>query len=50
MKTEQFQLSGNNSVCAGEFQLLRGRALAQLRENIRGDIPPLPTNMPSRRA
>jgi hypothetical protein len=34
MKTEKFQLRGNNSVCAGAFQLLRGRAPAQLRGNI----------------
>jgi hypothetical protein len=31
MKIEKFQLRGNNSVCAGVFQLLRGRAPAQLR-------------------
>jgi hypothetical protein len=30
MKTEKFQLRGNNSVCAEAFQLLRGRAPAQL--------------------
>jgi hypothetical protein len=30
----KFQLRGNNSVCAGAFQLLRGRAPAQLRGNI----------------
>jgi hypothetical protein len=34
MKIEKFQLRGNNSVCAGAFQLLRGRATAQLRGNI----------------
>jgi hypothetical protein len=34
MKTEQFQLRGNNSVCAGAFQLLHGSASAQLRGNI----------------
>jgi hypothetical protein len=36
MTTEQFQLRGNNSVCTGAFQLLRGRAPAQLREKIDG--------------
>jgi hypothetical protein len=36
MKTEKFQLRGNNSVCAGAFQLLRGRATAQFRGNILG--------------
>jgi hypothetical protein len=30
----KLQLRGNNSVCAGAFQLLRGRAPAQLRGNI----------------
>jgi hypothetical protein len=30
----KFQLRGNNSVCVGEFQLLRGRAIAHLRGNI----------------
>jgi hypothetical protein len=34
MKFEEFQLRGNNSVCVGAFQLLRGRAPAQLRGNI----------------
>jgi hypothetical protein len=34
MKTGKFQLRGNSSVCAGAFQLLRGRAPAQLRGNI----------------
>jgi hypothetical protein len=34
MKTEQFQLRNNNSMCAGAFQLLCGRAPAQLRGNI----------------
>jgi hypothetical protein len=34
MKIEKLQLRGNNSVCAGAFQLLRGRATAQLRGNI----------------
>jgi hypothetical protein len=33
MKTEKFQLRGNDSVCAGAFQLLRGRAPAQLGVN-----------------
>jgi hypothetical protein len=37
MKIEKFQLRGNSSVCAGEFQLLRGRAHAQLRGNIDKD-------------
>jgi hypothetical protein len=36
MRTEKFQLLGNNSVCAGTFQLLRGRAPAQLRRNVAG--------------
>jgi hypothetical protein len=31
MKIEKFQLRGNNSVYAGAFQLMSGRALAQLR-------------------
>jgi hypothetical protein len=34
MKIEKFQLRGNNSVCAGAFDLLRGRAPAQLGGNI----------------
>jgi hypothetical protein len=34
MKIEKFQLRGNNLVWAGAFQLLRGRAPAQLRGNI----------------
>jgi hypothetical protein len=34
MKIENFQLRGNNSVCAGAFHLLRGRAPAQLRGDI----------------
>jgi hypothetical protein len=34
MKIEKFQLRGNNSVCAGAFPLLRGRASTHLRENI----------------
>jgi hypothetical protein len=34
----KFQLRGNNSVCAGAFQLLRGRARPQLRGNI-GSLP-----------
>jgi hypothetical protein len=34
MKIGKFKLRGNNSVCAGAFQLLRGRAPAQLRGNI----------------
>jgi hypothetical protein len=34
MKIEKFELRGDNSVCAGAFQLLRGRAPAQFRGNI----------------
>jgi hypothetical protein len=34
MKIEQFQLRGNNSMYAGAFQLMRGRAPARLRGNI----------------
>jgi hypothetical protein len=34
MKIEKFQLRGNNSVCAGAFQLLGGCAPVQLRGNI----------------
>jgi hypothetical protein len=34
MKTEKFQLRGNNPACARAFQLLRGRSHAQLRGNI----------------
>jgi hypothetical protein len=34
MKIEKFQLRDNNSVCAGIFELLRGRAPAQRRGNI----------------
>jgi hypothetical protein len=34
MKIKNFQQRGNSSVCAGAFQLLRGRAPAQLRGNI----------------
>jgi hypothetical protein len=43
MKTEIVQLRSNNSVCAGAFQLLRGRAPAQPRGNIarEGAIPTL---------
>jgi hypothetical protein len=33
-KIENLKLRGNNSVCAGPFQLLCGRAPAQLRGNI----------------
>jgi hypothetical protein len=33
MKPEKFHLRDNDSVCAGAFQLLRGRAPAQLRGN-----------------
>jgi hypothetical protein len=39
MKIEKFQLRGNNSVCAGAFQLLRGRAPSQLRGNIGSYVP-----------
>jgi hypothetical protein len=38
MKIEKFQLRGNNSLCAGTFQLLRGRAPAQLRGNIATEL------------
>jgi hypothetical protein len=34
MKTEEFQLRGNNSVCVRAFQLLCGCAPMQLRGNI----------------
>jgi hypothetical protein len=34
MEIEKFQLRGHNSVCAGAFQSLRGRAPAHLRGNI----------------
>jgi hypothetical protein len=34
MKIEKFHLRGNNSVCAGALQLLRGRTPAQLGGNI----------------
>jgi hypothetical protein len=34
MKIGKFQLRGNNSKCAGAFQVLRRRAPAQLRGNI----------------
>jgi hypothetical protein len=37
MKTGKLQLRGNNSVCAGELQLLRGRVPAQVRGNIGGN-------------
>jgi hypothetical protein len=36
MKTEKFQLRGKNSMWAAAFQLLRGRAPAQLRGNTAG--------------
>jgi hypothetical protein len=42
MKTEKFQLRGNNSVCEGAFHLLRGRAPAQLRGNIGAQVRHLP--------
>jgi hypothetical protein len=41
MKTEKFQLRGNNSDCAGAFQLLRGRVPAQLRGTIASTAPSL---------
>jgi hypothetical protein len=31
MKSGKFQLRGKNSMCAGAFQSLRGRASAQLK-------------------
>jgi hypothetical protein len=34
MKIKKFHMCGNNSVCAGAFQLQCGRAPAQLRGNI----------------
>jgi hypothetical protein len=34
IKTGKFQVGGNNSVCAGTFQLLSRRAPAQLRGNM----------------
>jgi hypothetical protein len=34
MKTEKFQLRGNNSLRAGAFQFLRCRAPAQRRGNV----------------
>jgi hypothetical protein len=34
MKMEKFDVRGNSSVRVGAFQLLRGRATAQLRGNI----------------
>jgi hypothetical protein len=37
MKIEKFLLCGKNSECAAAFQLLRGRATAQLRGNIAND-------------
>jgi hypothetical protein len=37
MKIEEFQLRGNISLCAEAFQLLCGRAPAQLRGNIHGN-------------
>jgi hypothetical protein len=36
MKIEKLQLRDNNSMCAGTFQSLRGRAPAQIRGNIGG--------------
>jgi hypothetical protein len=44
MKTEKFQLRGKNSVCAGAFQLLRGRAPAQLRGNTELKSPTIRAN------
>jgi hypothetical protein len=34
MRTEKFQLYGNNLVCAGAFQLLRDHASAQIRGHV----------------
>jgi hypothetical protein len=34
MKIGKVQLRGNNSVCVGALQLLRGRTPAQLRGNL----------------
>jgi hypothetical protein len=34
MEVEKFQVRGNNSVRAGAFQVLHGRAPVQLRGNI----------------
>jgi hypothetical protein len=42
MKFEKLHLHGNNSMCAGTFQLLRERARAQLRGNIATDLGPQP--------
>jgi hypothetical protein len=39
MKIEKLQLRGKDSVCAGAFQLLRGRAPAQHRGSIATDAP-----------
>jgi hypothetical protein len=38
MKIEKLHLCGSNSVCAGVFQLLRGRTPAQLRGNTDADV------------
>jgi hypothetical protein len=38
MKSEKFQLRGNNSGCAGAFKLLSGRARAQLRGNTESGV------------
>jgi hypothetical protein len=38
MNTDKFQLRGNDSECAGTFQLLRGRAPAQLKGNIADNL------------
>jgi hypothetical protein len=43
MKIETYQLRDNNSVCAGAYQLPRGRAPAQLRGNIANAIYSLPS-------
>jgi hypothetical protein len=37
IKIEKFELRGNNSVWAGAFQLLRGRAPAQFRGSVAHD-------------
>jgi hypothetical protein len=48
MKTEKFQLRGNKSVCAGIFQILRGRAPAQLRGNTGLQSNLLPSDLPTK--
>jgi hypothetical protein len=49
MKTEKFQLRGNNTVCAGEFQILRSRAPAQFRGNIEHTTIPTGLNLKGRK-